>query len=369
MVNDQNARGRALSVRGRLGELLHHSGLLQPVRWARRLWDHDLRILAYHRVLVDVDTAHFDFDLELVSATAAQFRREMTLVRRRYHPMCLREVAARLAMGEPLPRNAIVVTFDDGYDDNFSVARPILLEMDVPATFFVSTGVIDSGQPFAYDWFVYMLLNAPVQQIAMPGLDADIRLPAGRDARRRLATCLLDRLKDLHDDAQQAVITGLEQQCGLPRAAAPAACRPMTWPQLRQMHSEGFEIGSHGVSHRMLAKLPGDALRAELETSMKRLEAELGAPVTSISYPVGGDRAFDAAVMAATKAAGYQLACSYICGTNAQPIANPFALYRLPVEREMDIGWYASMLALPRLMTYPTARRAKNPVKGGACSY
>lgn len=368
MVIGRNARGRALGARGRLGEMLHHSGLLQPVRWAGRLWDRDLRILAYHRVLDDVDPAHFDFDIELVSATAAQFRREMALVRRRYQPMCLRDVAARLATGEPLPRNAIVVTFDDGYDDNFSVARPILLESGVPATFFVSTGVIDSGQPFAYDWFVYMLLNAKTQRMALPGLGADIHLPAGRDARRMLAAHLLDRLKDLDDAAQQAVITGLEQQCGLPRAAAPAACRPMTWPQLRQMHAEGFEIGSHGVSHRMLAKLPENALRLELQSSMARIKAELDVPAISISYPVGGDRAFDATVVAATKAAGYQLACSYICGTNAQPITNPFALYRLPVELEMDIGWFASMLALPRLMTYPTARRVANPAKGGTCS-
>lgn len=368
MVKHRDARGRALGARGRLGEMLHHSGLLQPVRWARRFWDRDLRILAYHRVLADVDPAHFDFDIALVSATAAQFRREMALVRRHYRPMCLRDVAAHWVAGEPLPRNALVVTFDDGYDDNFSVARPILLEMNVPATFFVSTGVIDSGQPFAYDWFVYMLLNAQAERVVIPGLGADIHLPVERGVRRALAAQLLDRLKDLDDDAQQAVIAGLEQQCRLPRASAPAACRPMTWPQLRQMHAEGFEIGSHGVSHRMLAKLPEDVLRTELQSSMARIKAELDVPAISISYPVGGDRAFDATVVAATKAAGYQMACSYICGTNAQPITNPFALYRLPVELEMDIGWYASMLALPRLMTYPTARRIAQPAKGNACS-
>jgi peptidoglycan/xylan/chitin deacetylase (PgdA/CDA1 family) len=143
----------------------------------------------------------------------------------------------------------------------------------------------------------------------------------------------------------------------MPSAAGHPDCRPMSWDQLRQMHAAGFEIGSHGVHHRMLAKLPQAELEAELRESRAALERELGAPSSLISYPVGGDAAFDARVVQATKDAGYRAACSYICGTNSMRAPNRYALYRLPVEREMGAGWFAAMLTLPELMSYPTVSR------------
>lgn len=343
-------------IRSRLGELSYALGVLWPLRRLCHPLRHDLRILAYHRILDVPDPARFDFDLELVSASPDAFRRQMQLLKRRFHPVALGEVVAALRSGRALPRNAVAVTFDDGYDDNYRLAFPILREVGVPATFFVSTGHVDSGKPFAYDWLVHMMLTTASSVMELPEFGVREALPADRQVRRGLAAKLLDRMKSLDDAAQSALIARLESDWRMPRdAVRHPDCTPVSWDQLREMHAAGFEIGSHGVDHRMLSKLEPADLEAELNQSRSALELELGAPAELLAYPVGGERAFDERVIAAAAAAGYALACTYICGITREPAADRYALRRLPVERQMGLGWFAAMLALPHLMSYPTS--------------
>lgn len=345
-------------VRGQLGRWCHQLGVLPALQYARRWICRDLRVLAYHRVLDVPDDDRFDFDLDLVSASVDGFREQMRWLKRHLRPLRFADVIAALDAGEALPADAVVVTFDDGYDDNYRNAFPILRELGVPATFFVSTGHIDSGMPYAYDWLVHMILCVQVANPTIPELGLALPPGASRATRRVVAQQALDRIKRLGSQAQANLIARLELDWGMLRHAGVADCRPMSWSRVREMHAAGFEIGSHGVHHRMLAKLAQAELEAELGDSRATLERELGAPVTAIAYPVGGDDAFDARVIGATRAAGYRIGCSYISGTNRCGATNPLALYRLAVEREMDVGWFGAMLTLPSLLSYPAVSHA-----------
>ena len=104
--------------RERLAAGVARSGLLPLLAASRRLRRGDLSILAYHRVVERIDAEGFRFDPELLSADAAGFRAQMQHVKRHYTPLRLAEAMARLDAGEALPPGALVVTFDDGYDDN-----------------------------------------------------------------------------------------------------------------------------------------------------------------------------------------------------------------------------------------------------------
>jgi peptidoglycan/xylan/chitin deacetylase (PgdA/CDA1 family) len=317
----------------------------------------DLRILAYHRVLETEAGAGFDFDPALVSASAVQFRAQMTLVKRRFHPVRLVDLLIAKDGGRPLPSNALVVTFDDGYDDNYRIAFPILRELGVPATFFVSTGHIDTGLPYAYDWLVYMVNRTTATRLTIPELALDIELPRDRASRLALATQLLDRIKSLGDAQQSAVIARLEREWSLPRSVGHPDCRPMTWDQLREMQAAGMEIGAHGVHHRMLAKLPRAEMVDEINASKAMLDRHLGTSVATMSYPVGGNDAFDHEVIAAARTAGFRLACSYMTGTSRLDPEHAFRLRRLPVESDMDLRWFAAMTAWPEMFSYPSRSR------------
>lgn len=360
MVMEKQAGSGERGLRGRAGAALHACHLLEPIRYMRAWWRRDLRILAYHRVLATFDADEFEFDLDLVSASAAGFREQMLLLKRRFHPVRLGEVMDAITFGKPVPANAVVVTFDDGYDDNYRVAYPILRELDVPATFFVSTGNIDSGLPYDYDWLVHMLLATTQPRITIGELAVDVPTPPTRATRRPLVGDVLRRLKMLGGPAQTALIARLASDWGMPREQPHPNCQPMDWGQVREMHAAGFEIGSHGVHHRMLAKLPQQELEFELRESKAVLERELGAPASLIAYPVGGYTAFDDRVIEATAAAGYQAGCSYVSGTNSLAGLQPYALRRLAVERGMGLGWFDAMLTLPEWLSYSTASHAND---------
>ena len=337
--------------------VLHASGLLGGLTRLRAQLVRDLRILAYHRVLTLADEDAFGFDADLVSASEAQFRAQMQLLARRFQPIRFADLIAAMDGGPSLPARAVIVTFDDGYDDNYTRAWPILRETGVPATFFVSTGHIDSGIVYAYDWLVHMILRTTAARLVIAEIDVDLPIPARPVDRRALAAMLLDRLKWRTADEQSAIITRLEQAWAMPRAEGHADCRPMTWDQLREMRASGMEIGSHGVWHNMLAKLPREAMREEIAGSKRTLDRELGGSVEVISYPVGGIDAYDAEVLQAARDAGYRIGCSYASGTHRMPLSSPFELKRLPVERHMDEAWFAALVGLPEAFSYPSRQR------------
>lgn len=322
------------------------------MRGARGMFRHDLRILAYHRVLDLPQPDKFEFDVDLVSAGADEFRRQMQLVRDRFNPIGFDTVLDCLERGKPLPEDATLVTFDDGYDDNYAIAFPILRELGMSAMFFVSTGHIDSGMPYAYDWLVRMIVTTPAAELDATELGRRWDLPDSVAARRDVARELLDLMKSRTVATQQSLMERLQREWAMPPAPHPD-CRPMNWEQLREMRSAGMEIGSHGVNHLMMSQLPPGDMAWEIGESRRRLEQQLGVPTQVLSYPVGGPTAFDDGVVSAARAAGYQLACSYMPGASACDDASRYEMRRIPIERDVDLPWFEALVAVPEVFAHP----------------
>ncbi len=343
--------------RPRLARACARAGLLPVIAGVRAALRRDLRILAYHRVLDSIEPTGFSFDPELISASSDAFRRQLSIVKRRFAPMRFDELIDCLDRGRPVPRRAVLITFDDGYDDNYRHAWPILRDVGLSAMFFVSTGHIDSGRPYAYDWLVHMLCTTRAASLQAPELAIDWTLPDDLGVRRELAARLLDRIKTLDAQAQQALIDRLQREWSMPSDPGHPDCRPMTWAQLREMHAAGMEIGSHGVDHRMLAKMPRAAMREEIVASKRAIERELGSEARVISYPVGGPDAYDDEVVAAVREAGFRMACSYLAGPEGLRADSRYGMRRIPIERHMDAQWFQAMLALPEAFCHRSRTR------------
>ena len=343
--------------RPRLARALGRLGALPWIGRVRGALRGDLRILAYHRVLESAEPDAFRFDLDLISASAEVFARQLAIVRRRFVPMRFDELEDCLSRGRPIPRRAVLITFDDGYDDNYRIAFPLLRDAGLSAMFFVSTGHLDSGRPYAYDWLVHMLCVADAGRAVAPEIGLDEPLPASLAARRALASRVLDRIKLIDADAQQALIDRLQRDWALPATLGYPDCQPMDWNQVREMRAAGMEIGGHGVDHRMLAKMSPQAMREELAVSYAALVRELGAPPLAMSYPVGGPDAYDASVIAAARDVGFRMACSYQAGVESLREASRYCMRRMPVERGMSDAWFEAMLSLPEAFCYPSRSR------------
>src|SRR3546814_17600236 len=107
----------------------------------------------------------------------------MQHLRDRFHPVSCREIVAALDGGLALPRDAALVTFDDGYDDNHAIALPILSDLGVPAPFFVATGHIDSGRPSDYAWLELPVVTRDASGLGMLDPEPDLTVTSAACAR------------------------------------------------------------------------------------------------------------------------------------------------------------------------------------------
>lgn len=308
-----------------------------------------LRILAYHRVLDVGQERSFEFDPDLISASTADFDWQMQHLRERYDPIGFHDLVEFVKHGTPLPPRPVIVTFDDGFDDNYRVAFPILRALRMPATFFVSTGYIGRRETFWFDWFFYLARHAigKLEALVIGGA----RFPLDGADGERQARRALQALWTLPDDQRRTAIETLERSLGMAQPQQGfAQSMPMDWDQVREMAAAGMELGSHTVSHPILSRVNASALRYELVESKRELEERLGRSICALAYPVGGNFAFNREVEEAAREAGYDVCASYVPGTNPLGALDLFRLKRIHVEREVTRAEFAASLAAPALL-------------------
>src|SRR6185437_9715531 len=145
-----------VSKRDRLAGWLAASGLL---RLAEYLPQREcLVVVNYHRV---GDREATPYDPGVYSATPELFEEQIRFLRRRLRPVTLEEAAAFLAGRLRLGRAGVLVTFDDGYLDNYTTAFPLLRRHGVPAVFFLPTAFIGTGRLAWWDAIAYLVKHGP----------------------------------------------------------------------------------------------------------------------------------------------------------------------------------------------------------------
>jgi peptidoglycan/xylan/chitin deacetylase (PgdA/CDA1 family) len=328
-------------------QTLDRTGVVAAARLANRLRSVPILVLGYHRVWDSADEA-FPYDLNLISCDRQAFRRQMEFVARHYDPISLADLSRALDNEVMLPARPAIVTFDDGYEDNYTHAFPILRELGLPATIFVSTGYIGGTETFWFDRVCQIILANPGATIEIGRETCTV--PQDRSARRQLVQRVLRSLKRYPNTERLAILARLESRLGAATGPSHTAySRPMNWDQIREMAAEGIEFASHTVTHPVLATCTDAELEFELRDSWQTLKSELGIAPTSISYPVGGNTAFDSRVVEATRAAGYRIAASYVHAINRLETLDRFAIRRIHVERYHDDSYFSAMLEFPHM--------------------
>jgi peptidoglycan/xylan/chitin deacetylase (PgdA/CDA1 family) len=173
-------------------------------------------IICYH-CIKDEGNPH------LRPAKIADFEKQMQYLSKMYNPISLEIIAQYIQNGELLPPKAIAITFDDGYQDNYENAYPILKKYNIPATFFLTTSFIGTGEIPKWDKEYYT--------------------------------------------AEKALM--------------------LSWKQVREMSGNGISFGSHTLTHPFLTRIPLKQAQKEIHLSKDIIEQQIGKPVTTFSYPSG----------------------------------------------------------------------------------
>jgi peptidoglycan/xylan/chitin deacetylase (PgdA/CDA1 family) len=237
-------------------------------------------ILTFHHVRAESQLAD-PFDT-CDSVSAELFRQILEHVRDRYTVVSLPELHAARREKSPLA----AVTFDDGWRDNYDVAFPVLRELGIPATIFITTGKIGSEEPFWQQALGRMFQAASVwpEGNAANGLRAVLSVRNGRPFTR-------DRYRDTVVCWKRL---GLSNRHDLLRRAgciSPSECsgarRFLNAAEIREMAASGIAFGSHTVSHAILPQCLRPEIERELTDSKALLEDLLGITIDTLAYPDG----------------------------------------------------------------------------------
>lgn len=346
-------------MRERFAGLMHRAGALQALmRLRSHLPVSTVSILTYHHV--DDHDPSYPYDPDVSDATPAQFRWQMQALARHFTPIGMDDLLRFVERGTPLPRNAVVVTFDDGYQSCHDVALPILRAVGIRATFFIATEYVNERKLYWWER-VSLIVNQGRRRGAITYPRALELAP--RDRATRMA--ILDTIKDTPNLDLDRFLSEVSEALGVPWRrdveAEYADGLIMTWDQIRALARAGMDIESHTRSHRVLQTLDDAALHSELAGSRADLEAQLGRPVRAVAYPVGRriGRGLKR-IRRALSAAGYKLGLSNASGINKivpHAIArlapfDPFDVRRLGLDRSMSDAMFLTQIALPTLSYY-----------------
>lgn len=331
---------------------------LARVRYA--LTQHQSRalILFYHGVMNAVS------DPWRLHLPPARFGEQLEIIKRHATVLRLDELVRGLNAGG-LPRRSVVLTFDDGYANNLTHAKPLLEKYDVPATIFVTSGYLDDQREFWSDELERLLLTPgrlPAHlRIRINGHSPEWDLHEAAEyksddyaryrtwnawqaetptVRHTVYRELYREMQPLPWSEQRRVLAELQAQVEL--TATPRPLHRFLKPEeVHLLAQDGLiEIGSHTVSHPLLSSLPSAEQAREIRESKRALEELTERPVTSFAYPYGRYTTETASLV---RESGFLSACAAE-GTVTQAKTDLFQLPRCPVQ-DWDGAQFERLLA------------------------
>ncbi len=238
-----------------------------------------VNILYYHRVFEIKD------DINLLCVTPAKFEQQMRYLKKHYDILRFEED------WESDESDAVVVTFDDGYLDNFQYALPILEELEIPATIFVSTGTLGNDQELWWDELERLILSddSDLESISIQDDRYGCTWHIGTyELKLNCYYAIHYLMKNFVDtDTRNRWLEQLRKQrnvSGHARVTHKTLNRQLCVALAR---SKYITIGAHTVSHPSLAGMSAEEQHFEIVDSKKNLEALLNQKIDIFSYPFG----------------------------------------------------------------------------------
>lgn len=264
-------------------------------------------VLMYHSV-ADAIPGTDPFDLHV---SPGNFRNQIEALSKVARIISLTELGEDMAGGRT-PPDTVALSFDDAYENNLSVAAPILQRAGAPATLFVCPGLL-GRQHFWWDRLLETVVTAnriPSGSAGLPAVPASIdalllRLRAhdSQESRVNLSLGLWQVLQMLDLDDIDAVLAGLREQFE-PRSAH-GRIRPMRENEVR-VAATYFDIGAHSLTHPPMTRLDSTTLFREASESKSACERLAGKPAAGFAYPFGDVNA----AVAAEVSRHFAIACT-----------------------------------------------------------
>jgi peptidoglycan/xylan/chitin deacetylase (PgdA/CDA1 family) len=335
----------ALDLRGRLDwnpaeqmmrklakRMVLGSGVLRfAARWGRN----GAAILMYHSVVED--PSRLADSLDGISHSRQVFQEQMELLAREFHPVTLDRLRRFVLGDNDLPRRSVVISFDDGYADNYEVAMPILDRLGIPAVFYVTVDCIDRR---TLPW---------PSRLRFAFRTTKRKNWTGESGRVWTLESLADREQAYWNSCEtvcqeagaelQSTVSRLESQLDA-RLSVDSGRLMMTWDQIRGLAKRGYIVGSHTMTHPNMARIGKEDVRREFAESKEQMEKCLGATIDHFCYPCPAlFPSWNEETAEESRRIGYQTAVTTNPGLVGRA-DNPLLLKRVPPSKTVDgLSW------------------------------
>lgn len=260
-------------------------------------------VLTYHRVVAE-DKLSQCYSSPGIIVNEKVFDKHLPVIKRFLKPLSIAQLQDCLEKGKPLPDRSCLLTFDDGWLDNYETAYPILQKHGVSAVIFLPYNYI-SGSEMFWQEELLLRLSRMVDNNDQRDTDFVVTLTGISGAPSNMALReYISRLKCLGYQKIGKVLDQVRDR-STDASINDHYVRYMTWEQILEMQDNGIAFGSHSMTHRILTRLSTDDCRQELVDSKQRLESKLQSPVLTLAYP-NGDHNDHTELLANN--AGYKLA-------------------------------------------------------------
>jgi peptidoglycan/xylan/chitin deacetylase (PgdA/CDA1 family) len=253
------------------------SGVL---RLAARLRGNGAAILMYHSVVED--PGRLADSLDGISHSRQVFDEQMKLLAREFHPIPLDQVRRFVLGDSDLPRGSVVISFDDGYADNYDVALPILDRLGIPSVFYVTVDCVERRtMPWPSRLRFAFRTTKRKNWTDESGRVWTFKGPGDRE---KAFQNVCEQVCQRAGVALESTVARLEEQLDA-KLSFDSGRLMMTWDQIRGLAKRGYIVGSHTMTHPNMAHIGKGDVRRELAESKERMERCLGATIDHFSYP------------------------------------------------------------------------------------
>ena len=266
--------------------------------YLKKLREETFVIFLFHGVINDGNTGVRNYSRKHL--LAEEFEILIKKLKEKGNPISMNDIIYHHDNGKQLPPYSYAINFDDGFENNYSVAATILEKYLTPATFYVSTNLVDKNLMTWIDQIEYCFEKVSHASIKLPWSEKDFQL----NSRELKINCLKDIRNQVKKDPSKfdpkKLVKNIFKQCRVNMVSSNnhPLDQKMNWAQVSELHhNKLFTLGGHSHNHESLGLLESKVMKNEIVSSINFLKNKAGISSHHYSYPEGQKIDFNESVI------------------------------------------------------------------------
>lgn len=323
---DVKAIGRLMISMG-----LYYFHILNLFRFINRKLQRNesIKILAYHNI---GNGKYLNLDVP-----EEMFRNHIEfLIRHNFNIISLGDAVKLLKSTHPIPKDTIVITFDDGYKSMYTSVFPLVKKYNIPITIFLCVDPLEKQYPLFIDALIYAVDNSIEKTLDLSSFGLKNYSLKSSPLKEQAIREINEYSKILCKLKKEKLLAFIFEQLKVDIASPELRNKMLSWDEIKEMKRYAVTFGAHSLSHPVLSNIPlGDAEK-EIFTSKKLIEEKLDENITLFAYPYGSNKDFNIEVVKVVEQNGFSCACTLLAGDNKKG-DNLFSLKRIMIINNISI--------------------------------